>query len=305
MIVERLNYRGWANCYRLSNGIVDLIVTTDVGPRILYCALHDNDNLFFQVDDDIGRNPDDQYRFYGGHRLWHAPEDPQRTYFPDNQTVHYDIRSTPNPVFSLVQPAEPTTGVQKEINIQLQKNQVSVNHLLHNHNLWPIELSAWALTMMASEGTGILPLPTRESQDENLSPTSSLALWAYTDLSDSRWILGRHYILLRQDPRAQTPQKIGASVPDGWLAYVKHGQLFVKYFDYVAGYTYPDRDCNAEMFTTQRFLELESLSQVYRVEPGGFVEHHERWALHSGAPTPKNDADVTQHILPLIEEDLL
>ena len=33
--MEKIAYRGWPNCYRLANGIVDLIVTGDVGPRII------------------------------------------------------------------------------------------------------------------------------------------------------------------------------------------------------------------------------------------------------------------------------
>ena len=33
--MERVEYGGWANCYRLHNDVVELIVTADVGPRII------------------------------------------------------------------------------------------------------------------------------------------------------------------------------------------------------------------------------------------------------------------------------
>jgi hypothetical protein len=33
---ERFSYRGWNNAYKLSNGVVELIVTADVGPRIVF-----------------------------------------------------------------------------------------------------------------------------------------------------------------------------------------------------------------------------------------------------------------------------
>ena len=33
--MERTSYGGWPNCYRLSNGLIDLVVTADVGPRII------------------------------------------------------------------------------------------------------------------------------------------------------------------------------------------------------------------------------------------------------------------------------
>ena len=33
--VEKTAYKGWANCYRVTNGEVELLVTSDVGPRII------------------------------------------------------------------------------------------------------------------------------------------------------------------------------------------------------------------------------------------------------------------------------
>ena len=33
--IEKTSYAGWPNCYRMTNGEVELIVTTDVGPRVI------------------------------------------------------------------------------------------------------------------------------------------------------------------------------------------------------------------------------------------------------------------------------
>jgi len=33
--VEKVEYKGWRNCYRVSNGEVELIATSDVGPRVI------------------------------------------------------------------------------------------------------------------------------------------------------------------------------------------------------------------------------------------------------------------------------
>ena len=32
---EKVSYGGWPNCVRLNNGKVELIITTDVGPRVI------------------------------------------------------------------------------------------------------------------------------------------------------------------------------------------------------------------------------------------------------------------------------
>jgi hypothetical protein len=33
--VEKTSYQGWQNCYRVTNGEVELIVTGDIGPRVM------------------------------------------------------------------------------------------------------------------------------------------------------------------------------------------------------------------------------------------------------------------------------
>ena len=84
---EKVNYRGWPNCYRLSNGILELIITADVGPRIIRFGFVGQDNEFAEFEDMMGQTGGDEWKIYGGHRLWHAPEIPGRTYFPDNTPV--------------------------------------------------------------------------------------------------------------------------------------------------------------------------------------------------------------------------
>src|SRR3954452_18787212 len=73
MMLERLPYRGWPNAYRLSNRVVELIVTADVGPRILFYGFCGRENMLHEVNDDAGKVGGSQFRLYGGHRLWVSP----------------------------------------------------------------------------------------------------------------------------------------------------------------------------------------------------------------------------------------
>jgi hypothetical protein len=68
MMLERLPYRGWPNAYRLSNRVVELIVTADVGPRILFYGFCGRENMLHEVNDDAGKVGGSQFRLYGGHR---------------------------------------------------------------------------------------------------------------------------------------------------------------------------------------------------------------------------------------------
>jgi hypothetical protein len=297
MNIKRIEYGGWPNCYRVSTDHMELIITSDVGPRIIDCRLPGGENLLYQFPEQMGNTFGEAFRFYGGHRLWHAPEDPERTYQPDNQPLSVDVRETQ---LQLTAPLEHETGIQKHLYITPHETHITLDHSLTNHNLWDVTLAPWALTMMTGGGTAILPLPPRGSHEDNLQPTSRLALWAYTDLSDPRWQYGRQYLRLRQDSQHTTPQKIGA-YPVQWLAYVLDDVLFLKEFSAETA-TYPDNQSNAELFTDEKLLELESLGVLAAVAPGDKIHHREIWSLHRLDAPLNTDDDISEFVLPRLTQ---
>jgi hypothetical protein len=201
-------------------------------------------------------------------------------------------------------PAEPVTGIAKELDISLEPDRPAavVVHRLRNHNLWPVELAPWALTAMRAGGTCILPLPGRRAPvPGELPETSTITLWQYSDMSDSRYCWGPNCIRIRHDRDQDSPQKIGALVTDGWAAYLRQGNLFLKTFAYVEGARYPDRGCSVEVFFNDEFLELETLGPLIQLEPGASVEHMETWQLIRAIPSIESDDAVSDIILPLVE----
>lgn len=299
MQLEQITYRGLANCYRLSNDTIDLIITAGFGPRLLRFGFVGQENEFFEAEP-LEAPRDDVWRLYGGHRLWHAPETPGRTDVPDNQPLTVEDHDD---FVRVIQPVEARTGIQKEMDISLESDSASVKvvHRMRNFGVWAVKLSIWALSVMRGGGTAIIPLPPRGTHPEDLLPTGRLALWAYTDMADARWRWGRKYIQLRQDNRADFPQKLGAAVVDGWAAYARGSHLFVKTFAYDAGAVYPDQGSNVEVFTNSDMLELETLSPLITLPPNGVDEHVERWFLFGDVPEARSDAEIDAHILPLVE----
>ena len=55
MTIEKTNYHGWANSYRISNGEVEAIVTGDVGPRVMRYGFVGGQNFFKEFDDQLGQ----------------------------------------------------------------------------------------------------------------------------------------------------------------------------------------------------------------------------------------------------------
>jgi hypothetical protein len=297
--ISEVDYRGWPNSLRLANGLVDLVVTTDVGPRVIRWGFAGGENEFAEFESDLGLTGGSGLRLYGGHRLWHAPEVMPRTYGPDNGPVALEQHGE---FVRVIQPVEPGTGIQKELDIALDPDaaRARVTHRLRNLNVWPVDLAPWAITIMRPGGTAILPLPPRKAASESLQLTAALALWAYTDMSDPRWRWGRRFILLRPDPELREPQKAGLNWAAGWIAWARGGSLFVKRVVRLQSAEYPDMGSSIETYCAGDVLEIETLAPLSRLEPGATAEHLEEWLLFSGVPVPENDGDVAAHVLPKI-----
>jgi hypothetical protein len=289
--VERVAYAGWPNCYRLSNGIVDLIVTADVGPRIIRFGFLGQTNEFAEINATLGRTGGDEFRLYGGHRLWHAPEHLARTYCPDNAPVAVEEHADG---LRVVQPVEPSTGIGKAMDIHLLPEAAcaQVTHRLRNHTLWPVELAPWALSMMAPDGTCIIPLRRRSLEPADAFNLSAVVLWGFTDMSDARWTWARDYVMLRQDAGTAAPQKVGVASPEGWVAYLREGHLFVVRVAHDPAAVYPDGGCTVEAYTNADFLEVETVGPLVQLEPGATVEHTEHWYLFDGLPPRVAAADI-------------
>lgn len=272
-------FNGWPSNLRLRNGTAELIITLDVGPRILSYTNRQGFNPLKIFEDQAGTAKESVWRSRGGHRLWIAPEDKEKTYFPDNGRVAWEQFGEFH--VKLKPPLERSNGIQKELEITLDSTGagVTVLHRVICIGPSPVELSPWAITVMAAGGTAIIPHQAMGQHPRDLLPNRSLVLWPYTDMTDARWRFGRKFILLKQESTG-VPTKIGLPHPLGWSGYFVGGVFFLKRYPWNPSATYPDFGCNVEMFSNARMLELESLGPLTRLSPQESVEHIERWELH-------------------------
>lgn len=232
--------------------------------------------------------PYGDFYFRGGHRLWHAPEAMPRTYIPD--TGELKIIDLPNGVILEAQ-TEAGTGIRKRIEICLavDKPSVTLTHTLANDGLWAVEFAPWAITQFRLGGTVILPMPVGNVDAAGLLHNRQMSFWPYTRLNDPRLSLRDDYILFHADALLP-PFKLGYLNPHGWLAYWVDGILFRKTFEAKANSAYPDNNCNAEMYCNDKFVELESLGPLTRLEPGTSINHVETWEILNGMDSLPKDA---------------
>lgn len=265
----------------LENPHLRVDVLSGVGPRIVrLIPAATGKNLLADAPDVTLEHAYGTYRLIGGHRLWHAPEAMPRTYIPDDAGL--DVDEIPGG-FALQGVVEPGTGIRKRMDVTLAEDSpaLTVCHRLENHGLWPVRLAPWAVTALAFGGIAILPQPVGPADPDGLLPSRRLVLWPYTRWADPRLHVADDLICV--EGRALTPPcKVGTFASAGWLGYLRDGVMLVKRVDVTPDADYPDMGCNAEVYSGDRFIEVESLGPLTVLEPGGAVTHEERWTLHTG-----------------------
>ena len=300
--IEKIDYKGWPNSYRMSNGEVELVITSDIGPRIMRYAFVGGQNVFKEFEATLGKSGEPAWVLRGGHRIWAAPEDPVKTYAPDNGPVKITVKGA---VLEATQPVETITGLEKQLVVEMAPTGtgVKVTHHIRNAGAQQVQIAAWALTMMARGGVGIHGFPPRGKHPEVLAPTNPLVMWAFTNLADPRWKYTQKYLTLRQDPANADPQKLGTFNRNTWGAYLLGTDLYIKRYQAPGTPSdYTDMGCSFETFTNADFLELETLGPLKKLAPKQSLAHVENWTLHKDVRIQSwDDAELDRVLLPLVK----
>lgn len=275
----------YGGCVRIANDIAELLVTLDYGPRIIHYALAGEPNVFF-----VNRDPEYRKRgadfdkaFFpgafwdirGGNRLWVAPHSYPGAFYPDNGPVAWEpidggARFTP------ALRSESALLLSTEVRLRESSSQATITHRVVNEGSESRKLAAWSITSLAPGGLELVPQPRRQS---GVLPNRRLSLWPYTDIRDSRLTLGNRSLALQHDPKASAPIKIGLGNEDGLACYLNAGFLFVLGYAHEMDAEYADFGSSYETFADGRMVEMESMSPLTTVRPGGYVQHEENWRL--------------------------
>src|SRR5882724_3615714 len=92
--VEKIEYKGWRNSYRVSNGEIELVVTGDVGPRVMRFGFVGGQNLFKEFADQLGGTREEKHQLRGGDRFPSGPEESVANWPPDNASIDIPISCT-------------------------------------------------------------------------------------------------------------------------------------------------------------------------------------------------------------------
>lgn len=298
------NYKNYGKVLLIDNGIAELAVTIDCGPRVISYKLKNGVNIMLNDDErkikECGEAFDNYYfkgaawYIYGGHRLWTSPESIPENYYPEQDAVDYKLIDkgaifTPKP--------QTENGVAMEIEIAMEENstKVKVDHRITNISGAPKEFALWALSVLAAGGLEVIE---QNDKDTGLLHNRQMSLWAYTKMNDKRVYFGDKFITLKQDINADCAFKIGLDLHKGRAFYALEDTVFIKTYHHIEGGRYPDNGMSFETFTNSSFIEMETLGELKNVAVGETVSHSENWELkkNPGTPGARDEAALSRFV---------
>ena len=243
-------------------------MTTSVGPRVIG-LFGRGESLFAQIPDGGLDCPGaGRFRFWGGHRLWAAPEVPEITYQPDARPctvieVEDGVR---------VEAPPDGAGLVKSIEVRRTAEGWTVDHVIGNAAGSPVVLAPWAITQLRPGGDVLIPDPPRGT---GLQADRSVVYWPYTDPGDPRIRHTSDALAITAGPG--DPLKVGVGPGDGRMSYRLDGQVFAKQVEVDPQASYPDRGAALQVYISDAFCELETVGVLGTLEPGETASHRERW----------------------------
>jgi len=303
---QRGDYRGWADTYTLSNGLVEIVVPSVIGPRILDFHAAGGENVFYLRDTELGKTGEPGFVFRGGWRLWIAPEQRETTYEPDNQRCY--VEELGPAAIRVSGPPQLHAGIQKSIEVRLIEHQPRARVISKITNISDNTLSyaAWSLSVMRPGGRALVPMDVGDLTA--FFDTRSLILWSYAKFADPRYRFGDGLAQIDQSKVAPAPaaatgrrgdeSKIGVDTMQGWAAYLRGDALYLKRFKHEPGASYADGGATVEVYSSAEFIEVENLSPLTTLKPGESIVYPEEWSLFTDAHVATDEAAALRDLEP-------
>ena len=280
VLIDKESYKSYGQCVSFKAGNIKLLVTIDLGPRIIFYGKDGKNIMFEDLQDttnkggeffDNNLKGEGIWHLYGGHRLWKSPEY-MDTYYPDNKKVDVEIGDGEAIFTSKV---ETTTKLQKAIKVKMfDDGSVELIQIITNKgNDKTSPISAWGLTVLDNGTIATIKLP---NEDTGFLPNRNIVFWSYTNIKDERISLSNDVLKIEQKD-IKDPIKVGLYTDKEIIAQVNNQTFSIK-VDKKDG-TYPDFSSNIECYTNNFIFEIETLSPMVELAKNESLIHKEYWTL--------------------------
>jgi len=280
----------WQHAYKVVAGSVEMIIVTEIGPRILSLRVGDQPNILYVADATPKR---DQWCIYGGHRIWMAPES-EATMAPDNVPCTVTVT---NGEIVVETPVDPLSKLQKVLVVSAVGNAFRVRNIIRNTGSLLATGAVWALTCVRPDSKVFFPWG--RPGNWRMKKICYWASWCggkqTSNVQSPQWQPTEELFII--DPTGEVG-KVGTSGHEGWLGAVfpAANTTFYKCFSYQEGAAYTDDGCAIQSYTCKRMIEMETLSPFGVFQPGEELAHEEIWLAREGLADLGKPADIRAEI---------
>ena len=309
--VTHTTYKGWTDAYRLSNRTVDVVVVPGIG-RIMAFEFtgHPETSPMFNNHAELGKPAVHTPGVYpqdwandGGDKLWPSPQSDWPRHQPKSWPPDPSFDEGPYAVtrlhdgLRLTGPLSPYYRIQvvRDITLPLHGAQVNIRDtFLRSRDAagkqdgFPVGI--WSVSQVRGGATVYLPLNRR-----GLFPGVGLiSLGDKPQLLPNWRVRGNTVAVTR--PSGQGT-KMGVDDAAGWMACLFGGDLlFSERFTRRPHALYPDKGCNAEVYTNgddkTPYIEMEVLSRMTHLRAGRRLTRTLCWRLQRLPSRPRDAAEA-------------
>ncbi len=263
------------NGIRITNEKNDeLIVLTEIGPRIVSFKPQGKDNFFYVDEKELIKEVRgaDTWHMYGGTRFWISPET-EATYSPDNEEAETVIE---NNTVTIVSPVDRMTKLQKTMKLEAKEMTFSLTCGLKNEGTHLFTAGLWVISCLQPSKASEFYLPWGENSAWNVKDMKYWKSWlgAQSAIASEQWNPTDEFFIIRLTGETG---KVGFANHWGFALFCTEDTTFIKKTNYIESAQYPDGGCSYEVYTSNDFYELETLSPLYTIKPGMTFTHKEEW----------------------------
>ncbi len=278
--VEKIDYKGWAGSFRLTNGTVDLVVVPQVG-RVMRYGYVGAPNVLWENETLLGKTfPADSktYRNYGGDKTWVAPQS-LWNWPPD---PNLDGKAwTVEPIANGVRMTSPLGNLQKvqfrrDITLSSVGTEVSLRNSMENRGS-RMELAIWQVTQLDNPDMVSLPIEITSAQPKGWYGYGNESLNAKFQTHSGG------SLVIKRDPAMG--RKFGARSLKGNLSAVFGATKFISESPAYARVPYPDKNSAQQVYASPdpyKYVELEHAGPLTRMDRGEMVLQSVKWRLERG-----------------------
>ena len=264
--VERLDYHGWSGCFRMSNGLVELVYVPQIG-RIMRFARINGPNVLWENSRLAGKTAasakQGEWANYGGDKLWPAPQSLWN--WPPDPILDGSPYATSVVVNALVisGSSSPKSGVRftRRIWMDSDSTTVHIRNTMTNTSTRYQELALWEIAQTDDPDLVIVPIEVTANMPMGWAPYDEKQIDpAFASVHED----GLH---VHRSPKGGF--KLGSASRKGVLTAGKHGERFEMFVQKSDG-VYVDDGKFLEVYASgdpDKYVELEMTGPLTTLAP--------------------------------------